>query len=89
MGRAGLNRKTALATLTLTLAAEAPDLTSSAVIGLAQEGMKRCDDGHFHFANQRQQMASGGPAVNPKLVLNAYDVYIADVNEVRRTLVGG
>ena len=26
MGRAGLNRKTALATLTLTLAAEAPDL---------------------------------------------------------------
>ena len=26
MGRAGLNRKSALATLTLTLAAEAPDL---------------------------------------------------------------
>ena len=33
-------------------------------------------------------MAAGGPAVNPKLVLNADDVHVADVDEVRRTLVG-
>ena len=59
------------------------------VVGLAQEGVERGDDGHFQFANQRQQMAPGGPAVNPKLVLNADDVHVADVEEVRRALVGG
>ena len=58
------------------------------VVGLAQEGMERGDDGHFQFAHQRQQMAAGGPAVNPKLVLNADDVHVADVDEVRRALVG-
>ena len=58
------------------------------VVGLAQDGVERGDDGHFQFANQRQQMAAGGPAVNPKLVLNADDVHVADVDEVRRALVG-
>ncbi len=46
------------------------------------------DHGHFWFANQRQHMAAGWPAVNPKLVLNADNVHVADVDEVRRALVG-
>ena len=58
------------------------------VVRLAQECVERGDDGHFQFANQRQHMAAGGPAVNPKLVLNANDVHVADVDEVRRALVG-
>ena len=59
------------------------------VVGLAQEGVERRNHGHFQLANQRQQMAAGGPAVDPKLVLNADDVHVADVEEVRRALVGG
>jgi inner membrane protein len=43
MGRAGLNRKTALATLTLTLAAEAPDL----------DVLSRFDGPAFGFAHHR------------------------------------
>ena len=58
------------------------------VVRLAQQGVKCGDDGHFKFANQRQQMAPGGPAVDPKLVLNTDDVHIADIDEVRRALVG-
>jgi hypothetical protein len=38
MGRAGLNRKTALATLTLTLAAEAPDLDVIGAFAVRRSG---------------------------------------------------
>ena len=39
LGRAGLNRKTGLATLTLVLAAEAPDLDVVAYFGGSVSGM--------------------------------------------------
>jgi len=58
------------------------------VVRLAQECVKGGDDGHLQFAHQRQHVTARRPAVNPKLVLNAHDVYIADVDEVRRALVG-
>ena len=58
------------------------------VVGLAQNGVERGNDGHLQFANQRQQMPPGGPAVNPKLVLDADDVHVADIEEVRRAVVG-
>ena len=56
--------------------------------GLAQNGVEGGDDRHLQFADQRQQMAAGRPAVNAKLVLNADNVHVADVDEVRRALVG-
>ena len=50
--------------------------------------MKGGDDGHLQLAHQRQHVTAGRPAVNPKLVLNANDVHVADVDEVRCALVG-
>ena len=57
-------------------------------IRLAQDGVQRGDDGHAQFAQQRQQMAAGRPAENPELMLQADDVHVADVEEIRRALVG-
>ena len=46
-------------------------------------------DRHVQFAQQRQHVAAGRPAVDPELVLHADDVHVADVQEVRRALVRG
>ena len=58
-------------------------------VGLAQEGVQRGDDRHAQFAQQRQHVAAGRPAENPELVLQADDVGMADVEEIRRPQIGG
>jgi len=58
-------------------------------VGLAQDGVQRGHDGHPQFAQQRQQMTAGRPAVDPELVLHAHQVRVADVQKLRRALVGG
>src|ERR1039458_1975437 len=55
---------------------------------LTQNGMKRCDNRHSQFAQERQDLTTGGPAVNAELVLQADDVDVADVEEVRGTQIG-
>ncbi|HWR54665.1 MAG TPA: hypothetical protein VN428_26390 [Bryobacteraceae bacterium] len=50
--------------------------------------MKRCDDGHPQFAQECQDVTAGGPAENAELMLQADDVHIADVEEVRRAQIG-
>jgi hypothetical protein len=45
--------------------------------------MKRRDNGHPQFAQECQNVTTGGPAENAELVLQADDVYVADVEEVR------
>ena len=57
-------------------------------VRLAQDGVERGDDRHSQLAQQRQHVAAGGPAEDPELVLHADDVHVADVEEVRRALVG-
>ena len=52
---------------------------------LPQNGMKRSDNGHSQFAQECQDMAAGRPAENAELVLQADDVHVADVEEVRST----
>ena len=55
---------------------------------LAQHGVQRGDDGHSQFAQQRQNVAAGRPAENAELVLQADDVHVADVEEIRRAQIG-
>ena len=55
---------------------------------LAQHGMERGDDGHSQFAQQCQDMTAGRPAENAELVLQADDVHVADVEEVRGAQIG-
>ena len=55
---------------------------------LAQNGMQRCDDGHSQFAQERQDVTAGRPAENAELVLQADDVHVADVEEVRGAQIG-
>jgi hypothetical protein len=50
--------------------------------------MQRGDDRHSQFAQERQDVTAGGPAENAELVLQADDVHVADVEEVRRTQIG-
>ena len=57
-------------------------------VGLEQDGVERGDNGHPQFAQQRQQVAPGRSAEDPELVLHADDVDIADVEKVRRALIG-
>ena len=57
-------------------------------VRLAQDGVQRGDDRHAQLAQQRQHVAAGRPAEDPELVLHADDVHVADVEEVRRALVG-
>jgi hypothetical protein len=47
--------------------------------------MKRSDNGHSQFAQECQDMAAGRPAENAELVLQADDVHVADIEEVRST----
>ena len=55
---------------------------------LAQNGMKRGDNGHSQFAQERQNVTAGRPAENAELVLQADDVHVADVEEVRGAQIG-
>ena len=55
---------------------------------LAQNGMERGDDGHSQFAQECQDVTAGGPAENAELVLQADDVHVADVQEVRGAQIG-
>jgi hypothetical protein len=50
--------------------------------------VQRGDDRHSQFAQERQDVAAGGPAVNAELVLQADDVHVADVEEVRGAQIG-
>jgi hypothetical protein len=50
--------------------------------------VERCHDGRFQFAQQRQHVAAGRSAKNPKLVLQANNPHVANVNEVGGPLVG-
>ena len=50
--------------------------------------MKRGDDRHSQFAQKRQNVTAGRPAENAELVLQADDVHVADVEEVRRAQIG-
>src|ERR1035438_464955 len=50
--------------------------------------MKRCDNGHSQFAQECQDVTTGGAAENAELVLQADDVHVVDVEEVRGTQIG-
>ena len=56
--------------------------------GLAQNGMQRRDHRHSQFAQERQDVTAGRPAENAELVLQADDVHVADVEEVRGAQIG-
>jgi len=53
--------------------------------GSRKNGMKRDDDGHSQFAQECQDVAASRAAENAELVLQADDVHVADVEEVRGT----
>ena len=50
--------------------------------------MQRGDDRHSQFAQERQDVTAGGPAENAELVLQADDIHVADVEEVRGAQIG-
>src|SRR5260370_2882420 len=50
--------------------------------------MKRRDDRHSQFAQECQDLTTGRPAENTELVLQADDVHVANVEEVRGTQIG-
>src|ERR1039457_953029 len=50
--------------------------------------MKGSDNRHSQFAQQRQDVTTGGPSVNAELVLQADDVDVANVEEVGGAQVG-
>ena len=56
---------------------------------LTQNGMQRGDNRHSQFTQQRQDVPTCGPAENAEFVLQADDVHIADVEEVRGPQIGG
>ena len=56
--------------------------------GLAQNGVQRGDNRHSQFAQECQDVAAGGTAENAELVLQADDVHVADVEEVRGAQIG-
>jgi hypothetical protein len=55
---------------------------------LAQNGMQRGDYGHSQFAQECQDVTARRPAVNAELVLQADDVHVADVEEIRGAQIG-
>ena len=55
---------------------------------LAQNGMQRGDNRHSQFAQECQDVTAGRPAENAELVLQADDVHVADVEEVRGAQIG-
>jgi len=50
---------------------------------LTQNGMQRGDNRHSQFTQQSQDVPTCGPTENAEFVLQADDVDIADVEEVR------
>jgi hypothetical protein len=50
--------------------------------------MKRGDDGHSQFAQECQDVTTDRPAENAELVLQADDVHVADVEEIRSAQIG-
>src|ERR1700720_771670 len=50
--------------------------------------MKRCDNRHSQFAQECQDVTTGGPAEYAELVLQTDNVHVADVKEVRGTQIG-
>ncbi len=55
---------------------------------LRQNRVKRGDSRHSQFAQECQDVATGGPTENAELVLQADDVHVADVEEVRCAQIG-
>jgi len=50
---------------------------------LTQNGMERSDNRHSQFAQECQDMAASRPAENAEFMLQADDVHVADIEEVR------
>src|SRR5690348_17086790 len=50
--------------------------------------MKRGDNRHSQFAQERQDMTTGRPAENAELVLQTDNIHIANVEEVRGAHIG-
>ena len=50
--------------------------------------MKGSDNRHSQFAQECQDVTTGGPSEDAELVLQADDVHVADVEEVRGTQIG-
>src|SRR5437763_11762715 len=51
--------------------------------------MQRGDNRHSQFAQKGQYVTAGGPAENTELVLQADNIHVADIEEVRGAQVGG
>jgi len=58
-------------------------------VGCLEDGVKRCDNGHSQFAQQRQNVSARRASVNAELMLDTDDVYIADVEKIRCSKIGG
>src|SRR2546425_2891065 len=50
--------------------------------------MKRCDDRHSQIAQECQDVTTGRPTENAELMLQADDIHVANVEEVRSTQIG-
>ena len=55
--------------------------------GLAEDGVQRGNDRHSQVAQQGQNMPARRPAVEAVLVLQAYHVYVAEVEKIGRPAV--
>ena len=58
------------------------------LVRLAQHSVQRRYHRHLHVAQQSQQMTSGRPAVDAKLMLDRDDLDVINVQEIRRAPVG-
>ena len=56
-------------------------------VGLAQHGVQRGDHRHVQVAEQREDVRTRGAAVDAELVLQAHDVHVAEIEEVRDAAV--
>jgi hypothetical protein len=51
---------------------------------IAQNGMEGRDNRHSQLAQERQNVTTGGSAENAEFVLQADEIDVADVQEIRR-----
>src|SRR5579864_4286903 len=65
-------------------------LHNAALVGsrFTQDGMQRGDNRHSQSVQECQNMGAGGPTENAEFVLQADDVNVADVEEVRGAQIG-
>jgi hypothetical protein len=58
------------------------DHASLVWFGFAQDGMQGGDHGHFQFPQHGQNVAANRATEYAELMLQAYDVYIADIEKI-------